>query len=371
MSILVAILLLSISICYSNGFVPKMSRKSIHIGATSLACSTAAPFGESVSQDYEYLDSGNQRRLERFGDTLVVRPCPSATWNSGLARSAWREAKVVYENGEWRGVDHLPKKSDGSNELDWKVAIHPNLVLNLAMSEQGQVGMFPEQINNWNWIRFMCTRAKLVMNRSGSANDGIPAAATSVVDEEDAKKNLKVLNSFAYTGGSSLAALGISGVNVTHLDASKTFVSWAQKNAESSGLRDKLGARFLVDDTMTFLQREKRRERRYHGMILDPPAFGRGPKGKGKSGSNTWKLDKDLPELVELLPDVLARKPAFLLLTCHDPKWPARKLQTLLQHAHGMPRRGIYETQEMVLRSTRGGVDLPMGHSVRVSWLMK
>lgn len=363
----VALLWLSLILVEVSGFRPRAKSQSERIRTSYPAgASSGALFAESaVSQDYEYLDSGNQRRLERFGDTLVVRPCPSATWNAGLARSAWREAKVVYEDGEWRGGDYLPRKDDGSGDLDWKVAIHPNLVLNLALSEQGQVGMFPEQINNWNWIRFMCTRAKLVMNRSGGET-----SATAADDEEEVKKNLRVLNSFAYTGGSSLAALGISGMNVTHLDASKTFVSWAQKNAESSGLRDKSGARFLVDDTMTFLQREKRRERRYHGVILDPPAFGRGPKGKG-SGSNTWKLDKDLPELVELLPDVLARKPAFLLITCHDPKWPGRKLQTLLQHSHGMPKRGIYETQEMVLRSTKGGVDLPMGHSVRVSWLMK
>lgn len=258
-------------------------------------------------------------------------------------------------------MEHLPQKDDGSGDLDWKIAVHPNLVLNLATSEQGQVGIFPEQINNWNWIRFMCTRAKLAMNNKPTMNH-----ESDLTESESDGRNLRVLNSFAYTGGSSLAALGISGVNVTHLDASKTFVSWAQENADSSGLRDKAGARYLVDDCMTFLQREKRRGRRYQGIILDPPAFGRGPKGK-----STWKLDKDLPLLVELLPDVLARKPAFLLLTCHDPKWPARKLQTLLQHAPGMPKRGIYETQDMVLRSTRGGVDLPMGQSVRVSWLMK
>ena len=182
----------------------------------------------------------------------------------------------------------------------------------------------------------------------------------------DVGRNLRVLNSFAYTGGASMAALGVPGVNVTHLDASKTFVTWAQKNAESSGLKDAVGAKYLVDDCITFLEREKRRNRRYHGMIVDPPAFGRGPKGK-----RIWKLDRDLPLMAELLPDLLSRRPAFLLLSCHDPKWPAQKLRTLLQHTRGMPKRGVYETNEMILRSNRGGVDLPMGHSVRVSWLMR
>jgi 23S rRNA (cytosine1962-C5)-methyltransferase len=306
----------------------------------------------STAAQYEYLDSGNQRRLERFGDTLVVRPCPSATWTAGMPKSAWREAKLRYEDGEWRGMEHLPTRAVIEQEIDWKVAIHPNLVFTLATSEQGQIGMFPEQINNWNWIRFMCTRAKLVMNVGQNENN-----------EED---RLNILNGFAYTGGSSLAALGVQGVNVTHLDASKSFVNWAQRNAEASGLREKDGARYLVEDVMTFAKREVRRGKKYHGIVLDPPAFGRGPKGKG-----SWKLEKDLPELASMLPRMLTKKPAFLLLTCHDPKWTALKLQALLQHTEGMPKKAIYESQDMVLRSSQGGKDLPMGVSVRASWLMK
>ena len=312
----------------------------------------------STVQEYEYLDSGNQRRLERFGDHLVVRPCPSATWTAGMPKSAWREAKLHFENGEWRGLENLPKKvggsdaEEGSKEIDWRVAIHPNLVLTLATSEQGQIGMFPEQINNWNWIRFMCTRAKLAMNIGQ--------------EESNVEDRLSILNGFAYTGGSSLAALGIQGVNVTHLDASKSFVNWARRNAEASGLEDKNGGRFLVDDCMTFMKREVRRGKRYQGIVLDPPAFGRGPKGKG-----TWKLERDLPELASMLPQLLAKRPAFLLMTCHDPKWTAPKLQALLQHTEGMPKKAIYESQDMVLRSGRGGKELPLGVSVRASWLMK
>ena len=273
-----------------------------------------------------------------------------------MPRSAWREAKVHFENGEWRGLEYLPKKvkvvEDGKEceEIDWKVAIHPNLILTLATSEHGQIGMFPEQINNWNWIRFMCSRAKLVMDLSEKESNG--------------ENSLKILNGFAYTGGSSLSALGIEGVSVTHIDASKSVVNWAQRNVESSGLRDRNGARFLVDDFMTFANREIRRGNKYHGIILDPPAFGRGPKGKG-----IWKLEKDLPALASMLPKLLTKKPAFLLMTCHDPKWTAPKLQALLQHTEGMPRKAVYEHQDMVLRSRQGGRDLPMGISVRASWL--
>jgi hypothetical protein len=154
---------------------------------------------------------------------------------------------------------------EDADRLAWKVAIHPNLVLSLTTSDQGQVGMFPEQINNWNWIRFMCTRAKLAMNiNAGQNNNGqldnynrnnkqqqqqqqqqqkqaLGEVGNGGLNLDD---NLSVLNAFAYTGGSTVAALGIQGVNVTHLDASKSFVSWAQRNAEASGLRDRPGARY-------------------------------------------------------------------------------------------------------------------------------
>jgi 23S rRNA (cytosine1962-C5)-methyltransferase len=342
--------------------------------------------GDSI--EYEYLDSGNHKRLERFGNIVLTRPCPSASWKPGLSKKQWREASVTYEDGGWSGVDNIPllypELNDGdgeaksSTEFDWKVRINKDLVFTLSISTQGQIGIFPEQISNWAWIRFMTTRANLYYD---------------INDDTNEEEKLHVLNCFGYTGGSTLAALGTANVNVTHVDASRTFVNWCKRNVDASGIVSNLPdmrlykeeeednsddnkkkdqgppsrCRFLVDDTLSFLKREVRRGKKYNGIILDPPAFGRGPKTKGQN--KTWKIDRDLPELIDLLPQLMhPRKPGFLLLTNHDEAFPPNTVVNMLRRAK-LPKRGVYESGNMVLRSEVGGEDLPMGSFVRISWL--
>ena len=264
------------SVAKKNGPLPKpkngpfvgnhKSDLSGNGGTLKVPAATHMP-GAAGSQAiaYEYIDSGNRMRLERFGNVLVSRTCPSAVWKPGLPKSVWNEAKVNYdvETG-WTGLEILPgnininssakANEDGGvdgdkNELAadevndrlesiWKAQIHQNLVLTLQPSEQGQIGIFPEQINNWNWIRFMLARAKMILSRSGTNKEtkGIigngqylahvqqgkekeqGAAHVDIEDIEDtdidkdiddSTGNLSVLNLFGYTGGSTLAALGV------------------------------------------------------------------------------------------------------------------------------------------------------------------
>jgi len=259
-----------------------------------------------------------------------------------LDQGEWKDAKVRFEATGWQGLEHVPE--------DWRVHVHSNLVFSLLPSEQGQLGIFPEQLDNWNWIR-----------SQGKRSSGKSIGNGSI---------LNILNGFAYTGGSSIAALGMmmqegdaaaAAVKVTHLDAAKASVSWAARNAIASGFED-ASCRFLVDDCLTFLHREVKRGNKYDGLIFDPPAFGRG------GGNKIWKLEKDLPTLVSLLPALLSSSPRFLLLSCHDVAWPSQKLEQLLREVN-IPAGGVWEKGDLTLKSNRNGArNLPLGQFVRISW---
>ena len=241
-------------------------------------------------------------------------------------------------------------------------------------------------------IRPCLQRVRRTFRVSPSQKNLSTSAPRMINDDTNEEEKLHVLNCFGYTGGSTLAALGTANVNVTHVDASRTFVNWCKRNVDASGIISNLPdmrlykeeedssddnnkkdqgppsrCRFLVDDTLSFLKREVRRGKKYNGIILDPPAFGRGPKTKGQS--KTWKIDRDLPELIDLLPQPIhPRKPGFLLLTNHDEAFPPNTVVNMLRRAK-LPKRGVYESGNMVLRSEVGGEDLPMGSFVRISWL--
>lgn len=334
------------------------------------AAVTASSPALTPTSEYEYLDSGNNRRLERFGGALVIRNCPSAVWAPGLPPSAWAEAPLQHDGTAWSGLEHMP--------ASWRARVRRDQVFELAPSEQGQVGVFPEQMEQWRWIRESVQRG-LASSSSSSPSRSFSSPSSSSGGSEDC---LRVLNGFAYTGGSTMAALGalesleslrdgatttttttsssrVGSVNVTHLDASSAAVKWAQRNVAASGLAA-LPCRFIVDDCATFLKREIARGKRYDGLIFDPPAFGRAAGGK------TWKLDKDLPTLVDLMSQLLSDRPAFVLLSCHDPAWGGPQLQALLE-AVG-PRGGRLERGEMGLQSRAGGRPLGLGSYARVRW---
>ncbi len=272
---------------------------------------------------YALLDCGEGERLERFGPVTVARPAPAATWPRGLD-AAWAAATLAWvregRGGRW--IERAPLPTPWIVDLDpVKLYLHP-----LA---HGRLGVFPEQIPNWRWLR-----------------ENVDAAAGP----------LRVLNLFAYTGAATLAC-SRPQTEVVHLDAAKPAVSRARENAAPSGC-DRNPIRWLVDDALTFMRREARRGRRYEGMILDPPAFGR---GKGK----TWKLERDLDELLALAARLLADRPRFLLLSCHHPRYTAADLAAGLRRLPGNPR---LEPLPLTVAAAGAGRDLPLGVCCRASW---
>ena len=376
-----------------------------------------AAAGTGRASAYELLDSGDYRRLERWGALTVSRPCPSAGWPRGLPASRWAAATLEYHEacsddqararaaggggaasarqGEWRGPDLSWALAAAGEEADgggaaapgrsaaapappgdgdsgaWCMAASCGVRLGLCPGPSGQLGAFPEQAPNWAWLRAQCERA--------------PPRARGAP--------LRVLNLFGHTGGSTLAcaaadapAAALAGsadgasasaggaVEVVHLDGARSAVRRARANAQLSGL-GAAPVRWLAEDTLTYVRRAVRRGERFDGLILDPPAFGRGGTKRAE-----WRLGRDLPLLVELLRELLSDEPAFVLLTCHDAKWPAEQLRAALDdlvrggtsgsgRAHEAP---ACEHGQMVLRASEpGGQDLPMGAFARCAWPLR
>ena len=227
--------------------------------------------------DYALLDCGTDRRIEKFGTLTIDRPCVKADW----ARKDFSvKTDIVFQRinneGQWNGIEGLPPTQD------IKIGdIHAEL----RFSANGQVGIFPEQFDNWRWI------------------------AEQI--HKDTKKHLKILNTFAYTGLSTLFA-SAPHTEVCHVDGAKSSINWAKRNAELSNLTD-AKIRWMCDDVQKFLAREIRRGNKYDAIILDPPAFGRG-------GKSQWKIERDLPHLLQQVSALLVDDPLFVILTCHAPE---------------------------------------------------
>lgn len=251
-----------------------------------------------MHNDYELLDFGNGRKLERFGEYLLDRPSPAATGRRQCT-TAWASASAKFElkgdvrsspqRGTWKLLSDMP--------LSWPLRIG-QLQFELKRTDFGHVGVFAEQIENWNWLR-ECI-----------------ASSTSAPT---------VLNLFAYTGGSTLAAAA-GGAAVTHVDAAANIVAWARRNAELSNL-SAAPIRWITEDALKFSQRELKRGRRYDAVILDPPSYGHGP------GGEVWKIDDQLPELLQVCRELTGPQPKFVLLTCHAPEYDPRRLRESLIEA--------------------------------------
>ncbi len=262
---------------------------------------------------YTLLDSGNQNKLEQVGDYTLVRPCSQAVWKPQLDENGWREADAIFSrepSNRWKG--NLPSS--------WKLE-YENLFFKIVPTDFGHLGIFPEHALLWRWMK-----GRL---RKGSA----------------------VLNLFAYTGGATLTAAQ-AGAEVCHVDASKTAVAWARENATLNRL-DKAPIRWIVDDVIKFLRREVRRGKRYDGIILDPPTFGRGNKGE------IFKIENDLPEILKLCFELLTPEPLFVILSSHTPGYTPLVLHHLLAQ---ISERGTIEKGEMVVE---GPLDLPSGTYAR------
>ena len=240
---------------------------------------------------YELLDFGEGRKLERFGSYVIDRPALSADRARQAKPLGWQAANAQYVRPDHDSGSWLP---EGGLPSSWTIA-HPSCSLELRPTPFGQVGVFPEQAANWDWI---------VHHIGGSS------------------RPWDVLNLFAYTGGSTLAAAS-AGARVVHVDAAKNVVEWARRNAELTGLHQ-APIRWIKEDVRRFTKREVRRGNRYDAIILDPPSYGHGPRGEA------WKIEPHLPDLLRDCRELTKNRLSMFLLSCHSPRWDAARLRAVL-----------------------------------------
>lgn len=281
----------------------------------------------SAWNDYELIDSGAREKFERFGKYTLVRPEPKALWKKTLPQSEWNNADAIYvriseKEGKWKFNRSLP----GEWNISWK-----NLKFKLKPTGFKHLGIFPENMVHWEWIQNVITKANRPIN---------------------------ILNLFAYTGGSTLSALA-AGASVTHLDASKDVVTWARGNSQLSGL-DTKPVRWIVDDAVTFVKREIKRGKKYDGIILDPPKYGRAENGK------VWKFEHDIPKLLEMCTQILSEKPLFILINAYTIEYSSHTLANLLFQYF---KSGTIELGEIVIPEKNTAVVLPTSLYTKISWL--
>ena len=272
-----------------------------------------------MTDGYELLDSGDGRKLERFGRFTLARPCSQAMWRKSLPPSAWGAADASFDREDgnrWQGRSNLPR--------EWNIET-AGMTFKLSGTDFGHLGIFPEQRAQWKWIRSKISAAR---RSRGSAPS--------------------VLNLFAYSGGSTLAAAQ-GGAEVCHLDASRGMVEWARSNATLNGL-SAAPVRWITDDARKFMKREIRRNRRYDAIILDPPTFGRGAAGE------LYKIERDIGETLELAKSLLSEKPLFMLFSSHTPGLSCKVADNIISQL--LPDARV-ESGEMLLEGP--GMACPSG----------
>ncbi len=276
-------------------------------------------------KDYEVIDTSNGEKLERWGKYILLRPDPQVIWNTPRNAAQWQKLNGHYHRsskggGEWEFF-HLPN--------EWSIR-YGDLTFHLKPFSFKHTGLFPEQAVNWDWFRDIIQKA------------GRP---------------LKVLNLFAYTGGATIAAAK-AGAAVTHVDASKGMVGWAKENAAASGLSN-APIRYLVDDCVKFVEREIRRGNTYDGIIMDPPSYGRGPKGE------IWKIEESVYPFIQLTAQLLSKDALFFLINSYTTGLQPAVLTYMLSAAISQKRGGQVVSSEIGLPVTQSGLVLPCGASGR------
>lgn len=285
--------------------------------------------------DYELLDASDGERLERWGEYILIRPDPQIIW-SGLKRdNRWKKAHGIYTRsksggGKWT-VNSMPEK--------WSVK-YGDLEFMLRPMGFKHTGLFPEQAVNWDWF------------------------SDIIRSSDHSEQQPRVLNLFAYTGGATAAAAA-SGASVCHVDASKGMVGAAKENLRLSGLED-APVRYIVDDCKKFVEREIRRGKKYEGIIMDPPSYGRGP------GGELWKLEDCVHELIELAVSLLSDKPLFFLVNSYTTGLSPASMGYMVSAAlpDKLRKKARIETGELGIPVTMTGMPLPAGASARCSFEM-
>ena len=282
--------------------------------------------------DYEVIDCSKGEKLERWDKYILVRPDPQVIWDTPKKETGWKRMNGHYHRsakggGEWEFFD-LPQEWT----IHYTLPIGKDLTFHLKPFSFKHTGLFPEQAANWDWFSQL------------------------IKTETDQGREIKVLNLFAYTGGATLAAAA-AGAHVTHVDASKGMVTWAKENAISSGLGD-APIRWLVDDCVKFVEREIRRGNRYDAIIMDPPSYGRGPKGE------IWKIEESVYPLIQLCQQILTDNPLFFLINSYttglQPAVLSYMMSTVLK-----PYKGSVTAAEIGLPVSSNGLVLPCGASGR------
>ncbi len=276
-------------------------------------------------KDYEVIDTSCGEKLERWGDYILIRPDPQVIWNTKKKAAGWKKHNGHYHRsskggGRWE-VFNLPEV--------WQIS-YKNLKFNLQPFKFKHTGLFPEQAVNWEW-----------------AGDKI----------KNSGRKVNVLNLFAYTGGATLSAAA-AGASVTHVDASKGMVTWAKENLEASGLSG-APVRWIVDDCVKFVEREIRRGKKYDAIIMDPPSYGRGPKGE------IWKIEESIHHFLKICVNLLSDDPLFILINSYTTGLQPAVLSYMLNLEVAKKHGGKTEAQEIGLPVSSNGLVLPCGASGR------
>ncbi len=272
--------------------------------------------------DYELIDSANGQKLEKWKDITLIRPDPQIIWKNKTSPNEWEKADAIYTRsktggGSWEYKKRIPQS--------WNVK-YKNLTFNIKPMGFKHTGLFPEQAVNWDWM----------------------------IDKiKNEKREIKVLNLFAYTGGATVACLS-AGASVCHVDSSKGMTTWAKENVASSNLQDK-PVRYIVDDVIKFVNREIRREHKYDAIIMDPPSYGRGTNGE------VWQFEDNIYDLVELCSNVLSDNPLFFLINSYTTGISAKVLENILNICINKKHKGSVYSGEVGLLQKNSNIVLPCG----------
>lgn len=280
--------------------------------------------------DYDLIDCANGEKLEKWGDFMLVRPDPQIIWPQKQHKDMWERCDAYYHRsksggGSWEYKKRLPEA--------WQIK-YKNLTFNVKPMGFKHTGIFPEQAVNWDFI-----------------------------DEKirNAKRDIKVLNLFAYTGGATVAAAK-AGASVVHVDAAKGMVLWAKENAASSGL-EKAPIRYIVDDVIKFVCREIRRQNKYDAIIMDPPTYGRGPNGE------VWKFEDELYPLIEKCMSLLSDNPLFVIVNSYTSNVSSTVVKNVLELTVKAKYSGYVTNDEIAIPIKNSNIFLPCGAATR--WIAK
>lgn len=275
--------------------------------------------------DYEILDMANGQKLERWNEVILSRPDPQIIWSEKSRPSLWDTNDAKYKRSNTGGGEWYIYNKD--MPTSWTVSWH-DLKFNLKLMGFKHTGLFPEQSYNWNIIQ-------------------------KKVEEESKKREVKVLNLFAYTGGASLAALS-RGASVVHVDSSRGMVDWAKENVKSSNMEDR-PIRYIVDDVVKFVEREIRRGNKYDIIIMDPPSFGRG------ANKEIWNIETDLYNLVKLCTELLSDDPLMFLINSYTTGLSMNVLADILKLTVNRKYQGYIDCDEVGIQMKDSNLVLPCG----------